>query len=114
MQPLITDIQRFSIHDGPGIRTVVFFKGCNLKCSWCQNPETMALPSEIAFYSKKCENIGACKDVCTEDAILLENDFRIDRDKCNQCGLCAEACPSGALKIIGKKYTQEELYRTLH
>jgi len=109
MNPIVTDIQRFSIHDGPGIRTVVFFKGCNLNCPWCQNPESIKIKPEIAFYAKKCIESWDCMEACPEDAILQSGPDRINRSLCTECGICVDKCASGALKIIGKEYTQETL-----
>lgn len=107
--PLIFDIQRFSIHDGPGIRTVVFFKGCNLSCPWCQNPESIALNPEIALYPGNCIGSLDCIKVCEPKALTFNGTIQLDRNKCDQCGKCALACVTGALKIIGKEYTAEEV-----
>lgn len=109
MEPLIFDIQRFSIHDGPGIRTAVFFKGCNLCCPWCQNPESIDLRPQIAFYADRCKDGRDCAAVCPEDAIRLDRDDRIDRDRCTACGKCAEVCAAGALQIIGRTYSHHEV-----
>ncbi len=109
MQNLVFDIQRFSIHDGPGIRTVVFFKGCNLECPWCQNPESMDFQPEIAFYPDKCIDSLECKEVCPENAIVINAGSRIDREVCTNCGLCVENCVSGALKLIGKEMSTNEV-----
>lgn len=102
MEPHVFDIQRFSIHDGPGIRTVVFLKGCNLKCPWCQNPESIGLRPEMAFYADRCENGLECLAACPEDAIVTGDVHRIDTVRCTACGKCAEACVSGALQLIGR------------
>ncbi len=109
MNPIVTDIQRFSIHDGPGIRTVVFFKGCNLNCPWCQNPEAKKIPAEIAFYEKKCIESWDCTKVCPENAILKPGSDRINRPLCTECGICVDHCSSGALKIVGREYDLETL-----
>jgi pyruvate formate lyase activating enzyme len=109
MNPLIFDIQRFSIHDGPGIRTTIFLKGCNLECPWCQNPESISLKPEIAFYPDKCILSKDCLSVCEENAIIFENNKRIDHDRCTGCGKCTEACVSNALKLIGKDQTVNEV-----
>jgi len=77
--PMIFDIQRFSIHDGPGIRTVVFFKGCNLECPWCQNPESMEAKAEIAIYADKCIGSRDCLNVCASGAISYRKGINIDR-----------------------------------
>ncbi len=105
---VVTDIQRFSIHDGPGIRTLVFLKGCPLVCPWCSNPETQKTERQILFYAFKCIGCGRCKEVCPRGAIL-EGDIRIDTDKCDLCGLCTEACPPGALQMSGSTMSVGEL-----
>ena len=109
MKSLIFDIQRFSIHDGPGIRTVVFFKGCNLECPWCQNPESMAFRPQIAVYADKCINSRDCAKSCPVNAITFEDGLKINRHLCNGCGKCVDACASQALKLIGKEYTVDEV-----
>jgi len=109
MDPLVFDIQRFSIHDGPGIRTTVFLKGCNLECPWCQNPESISLKAEIAFYPDKCILSKDCLSVCDENAIIFEDNKRINYDLCTGCGKCADACVSSALKLIGKNQTIDEI-----
>jgi len=105
----VFDIQDFSVHDGPGIRTLIFLKGCPLRCKWCQNPEGLNASREIAFYVQSCIGCGACAKACPRDAIDLESPRRINRDRCDRCGLCADVCPTLALKAIGKYYTPEEL-----
>lgn len=109
MQPLIFDIQRFSIHDGDGIRTVVFFKGCNMKCPWCQNPESIDHRAEIAFYADKCEGNADCVTACPKDAITIGSEMHIDRSLCDRCGKCTEVCVSEALKLIGREYSKEKV-----
>jgi len=108
---LIFDIQRFSLHDGPGIRTTVFLKGCPLACLWCHNPESRSSAPEIAFYKAKCIGCGRCADACRHDA-LLPSDDRIDRSKCRVCGKCAGVCPSEALRMVGRVATVSEILDT--
>lgn len=108
-EALIFDIQRFSLHDGPGIRTLFFFKGCPLRCRWCQNPEGLTTSIEIAFYAQFCIGCGACAQVCPENAITFEGDQRIIRERCTRCGACAEVCYAEALRVVGKAYTPKEL-----
>ena len=101
MQAIIFDIQRFSIHDGPGIRTTVFFKGCPLRCAWCQNPESHRSKPEIAFYRQRCSGCLNCRDACKENAILDDPDKKVDYSRCSACGLCTSACTYEALKTVG-------------
>lgn len=115
MEPLtapVFDVQRFSIHDGPGIRSLVFFKGCNLACAWCQNPESQQVAPLISFYASRCQDNGACLDACPAGAVSLD-DFRIVSDRCTMCLKCVEACPNQALKPIGEALTPEALLETL-
>ncbi|MCG3165383.1 MAG: 4-hydroxyphenylacetate decarboxylase activating enzyme [Bacteroidia bacterium] len=109
MHSLIFDIQRFSIHDGPGIRTVVFFKGCNLECPWCQNPESMAFKPQVAIYDDKCIDSRDCAKACPVNAISFDDGLKINRQLCNGCGKCVDVCVSEALKIIGKEYSADEV-----
>ena len=103
---LVSDIQKFSIHDGPGIRTTVFFKGCPLKCWWCHNPESQALGLEMMFQAKRCIRCGACEAVCTHDAIAWNGDLvHTDEEKCTLCGACVESCYAEARVIVGQEMT---------
>ena len=113
-KPLIVDVKRHSLEDGPGIRSVVFFKGCPLRCVFCQNPETQDHRREIAFYDRECIHCGKCEDVCDHGAVDLREPGRINRDRCNRCGMCAENCPGGGLRLIGKYYPVESLAEILH
>ena len=108
--PLIFDIQRSSFVDGPGIRTVVFFKGCPLRCDWCHNPESQSVKREVLFYKNLCSSCDACYTVCKQNAIHLGNDQnKIDRSKCNSCGECANVCNYNALKKAGQVYSVDSL-----
>jgi pyruvate formate lyase activating enzyme len=111
--PLIVDIKRHSLEDGPGIRSVVFFKGCSLRCIFCHNPETQDPQAEIAFSEQKCIGCGKCADSCPEGAINVSSQKRIDRDKCVRCGNCARVCPGNALRFVGCYYSVEALTEIL-
>jgi pyruvate formate lyase activating enzyme len=103
---IVFDIQRYSLHDGPGLRTNVFLKGCGLNCHWCSNPESKQPQPEIAFFDRTCFLCGDCVPVCSEAAIIIENQqITWDRLKCNQCGRCVEICSSNAFSLIGKTMT---------
>lgn len=110
---LIFNIQHYSLHDGPGIRTIVFFKGCPLRCKWCCNPESQNQYKEIYYSNNKCigcTECGYCKDECKNNAIKNCNGkISIDREKCNNCLLCAKACPSKAINIWGMEKTIDEI-----
>jgi pyruvate formate lyase activating enzyme len=108
-QPLILDIKRHSLEDGPGIRTTVFFKGCNLHCPWCHNPDAVDPRPEIAFYPRDCIGCGDCAEVCPRDACRLDAPLILDRKICNRCGDCAGVCPSRALRVLGRQYEVDEL-----
>ena len=101
VQGILFDVQRFSIHDGPGIRTTLFFKGCPLRCLWCQNPESHKPGREIAFYRERCARCFTCKEICPERAILEGEDLRVDYSKCTVCGECAAVCDRDALRVVG-------------
>jgi len=111
--PLIVDIKTGSTEDGPGIRSTVFFKGCPLHCTWCQNPEAMEPQVEIGFYPRCCIGCFDCAEVCLEGAILNWEHQRIDRSRCTRCGKCADVCPGKAIRRIGRCYEIEELLEIL-
>jgi len=99
---LIFEVKGNSLDDGPGIRTVVFFKGCPLNCVWCHNPESKSKKVEISFDKNECIKCGACLETCTTGALDADNPFYIDRARCNLCMRCIEICPSGALSQVGQ------------
>jgi pyruvate formate lyase activating enzyme len=101
---LVFDIQRFSVQDGPGIRTTVFLKGCRLDCLWCSNPESKTLHSALLAREVKCRRCGSCAEACPEGAIALSEDQgrRIDWARCSQCLLCVDACKYGSLNACGR------------
>lgn len=109
-QGTLFDIQRFSVHDGPGIRTLVFFKGCPLRCLWCDNPESQAYSPELGFSLSNCIGCGQCFQVCPTGAIR-QGERRVDRAKCVVCGRCTEVCYARALTLIGKTYTVPEVIK---
>lgn len=108
----VTEIQRFCMHDGPGVRTTVFLKGCPLRCEWCHNPETQKAQSELLFYSNKCISCALCEK-CPNEVHKFFDGHKILREFCTACGLCAELCPAGALEICGKKMSVEEIIAVL-
>lgn len=103
----IFDIQRCSFVDGPGIRTTVFFKGCNLRCKWCHNPEAWTGESQLAYFASRCTQCGVCAQVCPCNAI--QADFFPDAAKCTACGQCAAYCPASARKVFGQTRTVDEV-----
>lgn len=107
----VFDIQRFSVNDGPGIRTIIFLKGCPLRCAWCSNPESQKKEPDLMYRAGICIHCGRCVSVCKYDAIGPQYENFIDRDKCVKCGECALACPSGALTMKGKEMTVEEVIK---
>jgi pyruvate formate lyase activating enzyme len=111
--PLIVDIKTGSTEDGPGIRSTVFFKGCPLHCTWCQNPEAMDPQVEIGFYPRCCIGCFDCAEVCPEGAVLKDGTERIDRSRCTRCGKCADVCPGKGLRRVGRYYGVDELVDTL-
>ncbi|WP_243343543.1 glycyl-radical enzyme activating protein [Anaerococcus sp. AGMB09787] len=106
---IVFDIQKYSIHDGPGIRTIVFLKGCPLRCIWCSNPESQNTKPEIMFRKNLCIHCGKCVSICLNNAIGPQNKYWIDRKKCISCGECVNVCPSSALTLKGKEMTVEDV-----
>jgi len=106
---LVFSIQRYSIQDGPGIRTTIFLKGCPLKCKWCSNPESQNPYPEIMVRRARCNGCGKCLDVCDCGAITVdEGGLRVDRSTCDLCMKCVDVCPTDAIEITGKNITLEE------
>lgn len=110
MDGIITDIQRFSVHDGPGIRTTVFLKGCNLNCGWCHNPETIHPRPELQVFPDKCIACGACLTACPHAAHRLADTTKhFDRHLCTACGSCARTCYAEALQLVGRLVTPQQV-----
>ena len=105
MKGLICGIKRMEIHDGDGLRTTVFFKGCPLKCIWCHNPESIGRQKQIAFFEEKCIGCGSCKAVCPSGAV----NGTVDPSKCDLCLECVKICPTGALTLFGEEYEVDDL-----
>ena len=119
----IVNIKRFAVHDGEGIRTTAFFKGCPMRCRWCHNPETLSSRAQTGYYEKNCRLCGACVKACPQGCHTLrleknergENEIRHEfrREKCTACGKCADVCAYGALELYGKRVRAEELCKEL-
>lgn len=111
----VFDLQRFALHDGPGIRTTVFLKGCPLDCVWCHNPESKSTKPQIGFLAKNCTGCGRCAAVCEENVHRLEGTgiHQVVYENCKACGRCVKVCPRHALKIYGEKMTPEEILQTV-
>jgi pyruvate formate lyase activating enzyme len=111
---LIFDVKRYAIHDGPGIRTTVFLKGCALRCRWCANPESQKKGPEIAYLAGECIGCGECAANCPEQAIAFDRGRPLrDIDKCVTCGRCAEQCPAEALQLMGRSTTVDDVYEDI-
>lgn len=107
---IIFDIKRYALHDGPGIRTTVFLKGCHLRCKWCSNPESQQLQPEILFNKSKCTSCGKCIDVCPVGAHQnMNGEHTLNHSVCNNCGSCAEVCVYGAVKMTGREMSVDEV-----
>jgi pyruvate formate lyase activating enzyme len=110
LKRLVLNIQKMTIHNGPGMRTLILFKGCPLHCLWCSTPESQKTEPEIAVYPGKCIHCDQCSSVCSLRAINLNgNTLRIDRSRCNNCGKCAQVCYAEALRLMGQPMTVAEL-----
>ncbi|MCG8566790.1 MAG: 4Fe-4S binding protein, partial [Desulfobacterales bacterium] len=117
----IINIQHFSLHDGPGIRTTLFFKGCPLKCAWCANPDTQKKGRELIHSRNQCTGCGQCIQACPDNLIAFTEDkadLAIDRENCTLCTACVEACPGNAMRIAGREVqlgeVMEEIEKEKH
>jgi pyruvate formate lyase activating enzyme len=110
-QGLIFDIRKYSLHDGPGVRTTVFFKGCPLECRWCCNPESQSGRPELVWVGERCLGCDQCLSACEQAALRTApgGGKAIDRERCDCCGVCARRCPGEALNLIGRRVTVEEV-----
>lgn len=121
MQPqgIVFNVQRYTIHDGPGLRTEFFLKGCPLRCEWCSNPESWSSHIQVGVYTSKCigeDKCGSCRQACPEENTLIFKDGKlsaIDRSKCTNCLACYNACPSDAIKQWGKQMSVEDCMREI-
>jgi pyruvate formate lyase activating enzyme len=111
---LIFDVKRFSLHDGPGIRTTIFFQGCPLRCAWCQNPESQPRDPRLFHAGAKCLDCRACAAACPQNAVQFTDAGRQWlAERCIHCGACSRTCPSGALSLVGMFETAANLERTV-
>ena len=110
---LVFNIQRFSLHDGPGIRTAVFMKGCPLRCLWCHNPEGFYGIPELEYNPTKCIGCGRCS-VCPSGCHVTRDGVHLfERERCVRCFMCADVCPAGAILQAGREYTVDEVMKTV-
>lgn len=110
---MITEIKKFATHDGPGIRTTVFFKGCPLRCTWCSNPETISPHAQLYFLPRRCKDYGGCIDICPEKAVGMDKDAKVDRARCTLCMECARECPNGAFRQVGELMSVPDVVREI-
>ncbi len=106
---LVFNVMRYSLHDGPGIRTTVFFKGCPLSCWWCHNPESRRTQPELMYFRERCLGCGTCVAACPEHAISLSDGGVTTSTACRVCGTCEDACPADAREVVGRRMTVDEV-----
>lgn len=107
----VSNISKTSLHDGPGIRTVVYLKGCPLRCKWCHNPETFRAKPDILYNESKCIKCARCVNLCPQNHIIAQDKMVFLRDDCSLCGKCTDECPTGALSLCGKEMDAEEVFK---
>jgi len=113
-KPIITDIQKYSIHDGSGIRTTIFFKGCPLTCTWCHNPETQNFSKQLLFQKERRTGCGSCVPACPGKAVSIRDGLAVtEQDLCSRCGICTDYCLQNIRVISGNYYSVEELIREI-
>ena len=113
MNGFVFEVKRFAVHDGPGLRTTLFLKGCPLRCPWCQNPEGLHLEPRLWYKEADCLRCGNCVVSCQERALALDERVHIDRAACTLCKRCLDACPTGALLLDGREVSADEAEETL-
>ncbi len=115
MKGIVFDIKRYSIHDGEGLRTTVFLKGCPMHCLWCHNPESQQLEPQMVWYENRCISCFSCVDSCKFNAINVDSDKRIEISAklCSLCGECVKVCPTNAIEMIGKEYEAKQLTKEI-
>ena len=111
MKGIITNIKRMAVHDGHGLRTTVFFKGCPLRCVWCHNPDTLSFKKQLGYFPHLCTECGACVEACPTGALSSPTDYT--EEKCTLCGKCADACPISARVLFGEEWDAEALAKKI-
>jgi len=106
---VVFDIKHYAIHDGPGIRTTVFLKGCPLDCAWCHNPESKHPQPEFMWWPTRCIGCGSCEESCPEGAVTIGDKLVIDEEKCVRCGSCVDECYAEALELVGREMSVEKV-----